>query len=85
MILFLSTSAIAAATASPPAPVSAVLGERASEFGSLAECNAAIGAADTARGSAFNRAHGNVTRCAMVDGEPMVIVTPRARPDLPRD
>ena len=30
-----------------------------------------------ARGTVFNRAAGNTTRCEMVDGEPMIVVIPK--------
>jgi hypothetical protein len=63
-------------------PIVATLSERASGFANLAECEAALlpgtGTAEAQRGSVFNRAHGNSSRCEMIKGEPMIVVTPRA-------
>ncbi len=84
-LLMLVAPAVPAAAA--PAPVSAVLGERNSEFATLAQCNDAIGyRSDNApSGSVYNRRQGNVTRCEMVDGVPYVIVYPRGyRPPAAR-
>ena len=76
------------ATANPPV-FAATLGEKATGFRTLAECEEAIrrpirverGARRvkhlSARGSQFNRVAGNVTRCEMVDGEPLIVVIPR--------
>jgi hypothetical protein len=60
--------------------------ERASAFSDLAQCNDALGRAETRealngkprilRGSLFNRAAGNTSHCEMVDGEPMIVVYP---------
>jgi hypothetical protein len=74
----------------PAAIVSATLPERATAFATLAECERSLdpgGSArqataaaeqDGARGSRFNRAQGNRSHCEVIDGEPLVVVTPRA-------
>ncbi len=78
-LTFLMLVAPLVPAAAAPAPVSAVLGERNSEFTTLAQCNDAIGyrSDDAPSGSVYNRRQGNVTRCEMIDGVPHVIVYPR--------
>jgi len=59
------------------APIQATLGERSSGFSDLAECRAALGGDQAPRGSVFNRAHGNISRCEMIEGEARIVVIPR--------
>ena len=77
------------ALARPAGIVSATLPERATPFATLAECERSLGSSaqsrqataadrDGARGSLFNRGQGNRSYCEMVDGEPLVIVVPKA-------
>ncbi len=77
------------AMALPAGITVATLGEKASAFETLAECEEALGpldsqgrtplaAQDGLRGSQFNRAAGNTSRCEIVDGEPLIIVTPKS-------
>ena len=78
-------SALALSTLPPPATASApavfvlTSAEKASGFQSLAECEQALGTAGKQglRGSRFNRTAGNVSRCEVVDGEPLIVVYPR--------
>jgi hypothetical protein len=77
------------AIAQPAGPVSAVLAEKASGFKNLAECEKILGRPDSRRqktlgnkrsvlrGSLFNRAAGNISRCEMIDGEPLIVVIPK--------
>jgi hypothetical protein len=58
--------------------------ERASGFGSLAECEKALVAPDGSRGSQFNRAAGNTSRCELVSGEAVVVVYPKGLAQAPR-
>lgn len=70
-------------------PAMAVLGEKDMGFKTLAECEQTIGRPErqrrdaraakrgALRGSLINRAAGNITRCALVDGEPLIVVTPK--------
>lgn len=54
--------------------------EKASGFATLGECERALGPAkrpSEARGSLFNRNAGNISRCEIVHGEPMVVVYPK--------
>ena len=73
------------AAASPP--VAATSAERASGFRDLADCQGTLdgapgsGQADAdkttrAAGTLFNRAHGNISRCEMVEGEALIVVYP---------
>ena len=78
------------ALAQPARVVSATLAERATAFTSLAECEQSLEPAagqaqlnpgamrDGSRGSLFNRAQGNSSRCELIDGEPQVVVIPKA-------
>ena len=76
------------ATALPAGVFVAILAEKASGFKTLAECEQAIALApkveqerlvrlESNRGSLFNRAAGNTTRCEIVDGEPLIVVVPK--------
>ena len=75
------------ALAQPAGIVSATLAERATPFRTLAECEQSLGrpgqaqqtpaaGQDGPRGSWFNRTHGNLSRCEMIHGEPLIIVVP---------
>ncbi len=89
MILALLASVATSVSAQGPAVFVATTAERASGFKDLADCQRNIAATpqrdakvqsgkhDGGHGSVFNRAHGNVTRCEMVEGEAMVVVYPR--------
>ncbi len=71
----------------------ATLGETANGFKDLAECEIALRAStkngqalanqshpvasSVARGSLFNRTHGNASRCETVQGEPVIVVYPK--------
>lgn len=68
--------------------------EMASGFKDLAECQKSIGvspgvakATDAGRqGTAFNRAHGNTSRCEIINGEALVVVYPAELADpQPKD
>ena len=88
-VAFAVTILPSSATASGPAMFQAVSAEKASGFASLAECEQVLGAPATeqgkvpdaaqsgARGSLFNRNAGNMSRCEMVDGEPLIVVYPK--------
>jgi hypothetical protein len=77
------------AIAKPTGDVAAVLAEKASGFKSLAECEQTLagsglyslknlgGERSVVRGSVFNRAAGNLSRCEMIGGEPLIVVVPR--------
>ena len=91
LALALALAALPVPAMTQPAAMSvATLPERDSAFATLAECeqslvpaNESAGAAlapgqGTPRGSLFNRTAGNTSRCEMVDGEPLIIVTPKA-------
>ena len=83
--------AVPAAAAAPPTVIfQATSADRATGFRSMAECEAALGrsiatrAREAAgrqelRGTAFNRRAGNITRCEMIEGEPVVVVYPTGR------
>ncbi len=72
-----------------PAVMVATNPERASGFKGLTDCQKNIAATrerdamvrngkpNTGQGTVFNRTHGNITRCEMVEGEAMVVVYPR--------
>ena len=91
VMAFAAVSLSVPAAARPPGVFVAILAEHASGFSSLADCERTIarqprpghgqriGKDKTARGSLFNRAAGNITRCEMVNGEPLIVVIPRAR------
>ncbi len=65
--------------------------ERASGFKDLADCQRNIAATRQrdakvrkgkhhgGQGSIFNRTHGNITRCEMIEGEALVVVYPRVQ------
>ncbi len=69
----------------------AILSETAGGFRSLAECEAVLRgpgkgalvgsprqlAPGAQAGSLFNRTHGNLSRCEMVEGEPSIVVYPK--------
>ena len=90
---FVTAFALAAlplpAIAHPPGIFEATLAKKDAGFKTLAECEKAIGhpaklqqkshvaKTDNMRGSLFNRTAGNITRCEMVDGEPLIVVTPK--------
>lgn len=91
MSSFLGAIALILGTAqAPPArPVifEATSADRATGFRTLAECEAALGPAVAirvrattgkrlVRGTAFNRRAGNVSRCEIVGGEPLIVVYP---------
>ena len=74
-------------SAAPPVIFEATSADRATGFRTMAECEAALGPAIAvrapnardkrmARGTAFNRRAGNVSRCEMVAGEPLIVVYP---------
>ena len=77
------------ALAQKPNVVVATNPEMASGFRSLAECELSLGppgqlqgaplagAPNTLRGTAFNRAAGNTSRCEVIQGEHMVVVYPK--------
>ena len=75
----LALAALQAPASNPPVFM-AVLAETASGFESMADCEKSLGPAKRGarRGSLFNRKAGNISRCQMVDGEPMIVVIPRA-------
>lgn len=89
-ILFVALALLAPTLPAPsPTPVvfQATNPEAASAYGTMAECELALGppADGTSeagvdqgerRGSRFNRSAGNISRCEMVDGEPMITVYP---------
>lgn len=62
----------------------AVNSERASGFRSLAQCENALTGRDGARGTRFNRAAGNISRCEMVAGEAVIVVYPKGLGAPPR-
>ena len=76
------------ALAHPARIVSATLAERDTGFRTLAECEQSLehpsgqsqqapaASQDRARGSLFNRTHGNHSHCEMIAGEPLIVVTP---------
>jgi len=78
------------ALAHPAGVFEATLPETEAGLRTLADCETAIaplvelrakprGAKHSAvRGSRFNRAAGNTTRCEMIDGEPLIVVIPKA-------
>ena len=74
---------VALALLAPPLPTQAASPvifqatnpEAASEYKTMAECELALGQGER-RGSRFNRSVGNISRCEMVDGEPMITVYP---------
>jgi len=75
------------ALAASPAIFQATNAENASGFRTVSECEAALGrpakhrgkaviGASDLRGSLFNRAAGNVSRCELVAGELLIVVYP---------
>lgn len=75
-----------------PRPVvfEATSADKASGFRSMAECEAALGlpaehrgkadvGKNASRGSSFNRAAGNISRCEIIEGQPVLIVYPNDR------
>lgn len=90
LVAFALLSLPVSALAARPVIFEATSADKASGFRSMAECDAALGLpvrqrgkADVAnggvRGSMFNRAKGNISRCELVDGEPMIVVYPAAQ------
>lgn len=86
-VAFALSSLTLPAVAAPPSIFQATSAEKASGFRSMAECEAALGlparhrtkagaAGNMVRGSVFNRAAGNISRCEMVAGEPVMVVYP---------
>jgi hypothetical protein len=87
--LVLTLAALPLPAIARPAPVSAVLGENASGFKNLGDCEQTLDGPSrhsakkignkrgTRRGSMFNRAAGNMSRCEMIEGEPLIVVIPR--------
>lgn len=82
---------LATALASPgvaqPGPVAATNPERESAYRDLADCRAQLERTRRSRaahsgaavsvGSWFNVVRGNVSRCEIVEGEPVIVVYPR--------
>ena len=74
------TTLSAPVAAKEPAVFVMTSAEKASGYKTLAECEAALGEADQRtglRGSRFNRDAGNMSRCEMVEGEPLIVVYPK--------
>lgn len=78
-----------------PVIFQATSADKASGFGSMAECEMALGQAaayrgpvsvdrSALRGTAFNRQAGNVSRCELIAGEPQIVVYPTGRPSRAR-
>lgn len=83
------------ALATRPVIFQATNADKASGFGSMAECEIALGRParyratigvqkSALRGSAFNRQAGNVSRCELIAGEPQIVVYPSGRPSRER-
>lgn len=80
--------------ATDPTVFVAVSAEKASGFETLAECEEALGGPDeqlgnaradqqtSPRGSRFNRTAGNISRCEVVEGEPLIVVYPKGHEAL---
>jgi len=77
------------AIAATPDIFEAILSEKASGFRDMAECQKALGdealergdanagKQEAPRGSHFNRTRGNISRCEMFEGEPLIVVYPK--------
>ena len=80
-------------SADEPAIFVATNAEKASGFETLADCELALGDAGPDQGGAlnsdgagppgsrFNRNAGNISRCEIVDGEPLIVVYPKGHED----
>ena len=90
LTLFIALASIATSgSAQGPSVVVATNAERASGFKDLADCQRNVAATrqrdakvrsgkhDGGKGSVFNRTHGNLTRCEVIEGEALVVVYPR--------
>lgn len=85
-VAILLAALTAPAAASAQEPVSATNPESAAGYRDLADCERSLEAAGKTQGSAgaqreksprgtlFNRTRGNISRCEMVHGEPLVVV-----------
>ena len=78
LAILLSLSPASADMARPSLFV-ATNAEKASGFSSLAECEKALIGAGGVRGSRFNHAAGNTSRCELVSGEALVVVYPKGQ------
>jgi len=91
-ILFVAFALMALPVLAAPVPVifEATSADKASGFRSMAECEAALGlpaehrgkadvGKNASRGSSFNRAAGNISRCEIIEGQPVLIVYPNDR------
>jgi hypothetical protein len=80
LTLFLSALSVPGFAQGPALGV-ATNGERETAFASLAECEKTLvgsrPAGSKAQGSLFNRRAGNISVCAIVHGEPQIVVYPR--------
>ena len=86
-VAFALVSLAVPATAAGPVIFQATNADRVTGFRTMADCEVALGrpvptharaSADRSalRGTAFNRRAGNLSRCEMVNGEPLIVVYP---------
>lgn len=84
LVAFALLSLPVSALAAHPVIFEATSADKASGFRSMAECESALGRSVTyrgraVRGSMFNRAKGNISRCELIAGELMIVVYPAAQ------